>query len=76
MPRPCITVLTDPVPVGRYFFGEKARSVVRRLRDMVSPRPTFLRSRYRGHFGVTRSLVEGLQKIGCRLPTTHLEWRM
>lgn len=66
MSKPNITVLTDPVPVGRYFIGEKTRSTARHLRDWLVPPPAYLRSRYRGHFAVTRSLVEGLQKIGVR----------
>lgn len=66
MSRPSITVLTDPAQVGRYFISEKVRSTARHLRNWLSPRPAYTRSPYRGHFAVTRSLVEGLQKIGVR----------
>ena len=62
--RPQITILTDPVRSGPYSFIEPARSLARNIRHRFNPRPAFRRSRYRGHFAVTRSMVEGLQKIG------------
>jgi hypothetical protein len=37
--------------------------VVRARRDRLAPPAAFKRSRYRGHFAVTRSLVEGLKKL-------------
>ncbi len=62
--RPLLTVLTDPLPVGRFLVKETLKRAARPLRDLLRPRPIFLRScPYRGHFGVTRSLVEGLRKI-------------
>ena len=65
--RPELTILTDPVPYGRHFFVEPAKQIARRVRNIVSPRPRYKRSvKYRGHFAVTRSMVEGLQKIGVR----------
>ena len=64
--RPDISILTDPVPVGRYSLSEPAKQFARRIRDLISPRPQHTRSKYRGHFAVTRSMVEGLQKIGVR----------
>jgi hypothetical protein len=64
--RPQITILTDPVPSGRYFFIEPAKSLVRRVRDQFKPRAPYMKSKYRGHFAVVRSMVEGLQKIGVR----------
>jgi hypothetical protein len=63
--KPALTVLTDPVPVGRYRLKEVLKRAGRPLRDLIRGRPAFRRSSaYRGHFGVTRSLVEGLRKIG------------
>jgi hypothetical protein len=56
--------MTDPVPTGRYFFSEAFKKTARRIRNQVKPLPGFLRSPYRGHFAVTRSLVEGLKKAG------------
>lgn len=62
--RPSLTVLTDPLPIGQYFLIEPAKRISRRLRNYVKPYPPYIRSEYRGHFAVTRSLVEGLKKIG------------
>ena len=63
--KPVLTVLTDPIPVGRFRLKETLKRVGRPLRDRVKPRPVWLRgASYRGHFAVTRSLVEGLRKIG------------
>jgi len=57
-----LTVLTDPVPAGSLV--ERLRRTARAVREGVDTRPAFARSPYRGHFAVTRSLVEGLAKIG------------
>src|SRR5687768_15199999 len=62
--RPEITILTDPVPAGRRLFAERARQFARWARDRVFPPPPYVDRRYRGHFAVTRSAVEGLAKIG------------
>lgn len=62
--RPQISILTDPTPIGRYFILEPTKKVVRRVRDALRPQPVWLRSEWRGHFSVTRSMVEGLRKIG------------
>jgi len=62
--RPELTILTDPVPYGRHFFVEPAKQMARRIRNFISPRPPYVRSKYRGHFAVTRTIVQGLQKIG------------
>lgn len=59
-----LTILTDPVPVGLHSITEPLKHAARSLRDKITPRPKFMRSHYRGHFAVTRSLVEGLRKIG------------
>lgn len=62
---PQLTVLTDPVPTGRHFFVEPAKSVGRKVKRHFSPLPSYVaQQKYRGHFAVTRSLVEGLTKIG------------
>lgn len=62
--RVALTVMTDPVPAGRYLFSEAFKKTARRIRNVVKPLPVFLRSPYRGHFAVTRSLVEGLTQAG------------
>lgn len=59
-----LTILTDPIPYGGYFVTEHAKQILRIVRNTVKPPPAYMRSRYRGHFVVTRSLVEGLQKLG------------
>lgn len=62
--RPTITVLTDPMPWGRELGSEGVRRIARLLRDRIHPnKKNYNRSLYRGHFAVTRSLVEGLKKI-------------
>lgn len=60
-----LTILTDPVPNGVLHVSEKIKQAARNLRDVCLPPPSFSRSPYRGHFAVTRSLVEGLRKCGC-----------
>jgi len=63
-----ISILTDPVPVGSYWLPESSRKVGRLIRDMFLP-PLYNYGPYRGHYAVTRSLVEGLKK--CGLPFTY-----
>lgn len=64
MTRPKITVLTDPIPWGRELFHEGAKRIVRWVRDTIRPNRHYSNHPlYRGHFAVTRSLVEGLKKI-------------
>jgi len=63
--KPALTVLTDPIPVGRFRLKETLKRMGRPLKSLVKQRPEWLRRfPYRGHFAVTRSLVEGLRKIG------------
>ena len=63
--NPLLTALTDPIAVGRFRFKETLKQVGRPLRDLVRPHSErFRRRAYRGHPTVTRSLVEGLRKIG------------
>ena len=45
-------------------MSEGVIAVLRTLKRVVAPLPHYMRSEYRGHFAVTRSLVEGLRKIG------------
>jgi hypothetical protein len=60
-----ITILTDPMPCGRELLHEGARRIARFIRDALRPnRQYFNHPKYRGHFAVTRSLVEGLNSIG------------
>jgi hypothetical protein len=64
MPRPVLSILTDPLPIGRDSFPEAARRIARIMKYILRKRSFASHSRFRGHFAVTRSLVEGLEKIG------------
>ena len=65
MSRPKLTILTDPLPWGGDFLYEGLRRVARFVRGIIfSKRSYFNHPIYRGHFAVTRSLIEGLHKIG------------
>jgi hypothetical protein len=71
--KPKLTILTDPMTVGQDIFPETARRLARRLKYAVLKRNYTSHPRFRGHFAVTRSLVEGLEKIGADFnynPTT------
>jgi hypothetical protein len=60
-----ITILCDPMPWGRDFLHEGARIIARFIRNLLRPNRKYSNHpKYRGHFAVTRSLVEGLQNIG------------
>ena len=63
MTRPALTILTDPLPIRRDFIPETAHRLARRLKYAVLERSPTSHPRFRGHFAVTRSLVEGLEKI-------------
>jgi hypothetical protein len=63
---PEITVLTDPVPVGYRRVTERAKGLGRSVKRWISPPPPYVNTKFRGHFAVTRSLVEGLEKAGVR----------
>lgn len=55
-----ITILTDPVPHGRYFLPEVFRKFYRFIRDLLK-KPKYNYGYYRGHYAVTRSLIVGLK---------------
>ena len=60
-----ITILTDPVPIGRYRFTEYLKKLGRPVKRFFHPPQIWrlgLNLPYRGHYGVTRSLVEGFKK--------------
>lgn len=61
--KPKVTVLTDPLPWGSQLFIEAMRRIARHIRDGLHRRQYFNHPKYRGHFAVTRSLVEGLEAI-------------
>jgi len=57
-----ITIITDPLPVGNLFISEWAKKCGRIARDIFKP-PKYNYGRFRGHYAVTRSLIEGLRKL-------------
>ena len=64
MTMPKITILTDPILWGNDVLEEGARRIARWLINAIRPNKSPLyHSKYRGHFAVTRSLVEGLRII-------------
>jgi hypothetical protein len=68
-----ITILTDPVLYGGSLILELARKAGRLVRNKVKP-PKYNFGRYRGHYAVTRSLIEGLKKAD--LPHNYNPWRL
>ena len=64
MTRPLMSVMTDPVPIGVRRIIEPAKAVARKIKRRLQPLPAYMVSPYRGHPSVTRSLVEGLQRLG------------
>jgi hypothetical protein len=62
--KPKITILTDPIATGRWWLPQSLRVIARTVRNYIqAPDKKLNRSNYRGHFAVTRSLVEGLKKL-------------
>ena len=59
-----ITILTDPIPYKEYFIIENIK-ILARLFLSIFRNNLVLNNhvKYRGHFAVTRSLIEGLQKL-------------
>jgi hypothetical protein len=62
--KPQLTLLTDPVFDAARALPIMVRAVGRRVRNVIRPPKKFIRTKYRGHHSVTRSYVEGLEKIG------------
>jgi hypothetical protein len=65
--RPQISIMTSPLLRGRYAFKEPLKHLARLVRDSLFKKPAFMKSKYGGHPSVTRSVVEGLQKIGVKV---------
>jgi hypothetical protein len=64
--RPAITVLTDPIPGSLRYPNEALHRIVRSLADVshLRRKSPLGDRRYRGHFAVTRGLLQGFDKIG------------
>jgi hypothetical protein len=59
-----LTVLTEPLPKPPGDPTSLIKSALRPLKFFLSGKPTPIKKKYGGHQAVTRSLVEGLTKIG------------
>lgn len=58
-----ITILTDPIPYGKIYLKEYLKIFIRFFRDILfNPKQNYNKSKFRGHFAVTRSLVTGFMK--------------
>jgi len=57
-----LTVFTEPIYAEGFL--PRVRSVARPLKSLLKRKKTLSDKKYGGHYAVTRSLVEGLQKIG------------
>ncbi len=56
-----LTILTERVPENTV---ERVRKILRPVKLIVQGKPLPTKSKYGGHYAVTRSVVEGLRKIG------------
>ena len=71
-----LTILTDPIPIKWLFFSHYILKFLKYLKYSVYKRKYFQHKKYRGHFAVTRSLIEGLEKNNVTYtynPTTLLQ---
>ena len=63
--KPLVTIITDPVPDGVDYINEYFFRLLRATRNFFLKRNLYGTSlKYRGHYAVTRSIVEGLKKNG------------
>jgi hypothetical protein len=61
-----ITVLTEPIPTKRFYFLRKIKSFLRPILRSIDGKEPLIKPKYGGHFGVTRSLIEGLLQINVK----------
>jgi len=62
MHKHLFTILTDPIPFGRYHKNEFIKKALRKIKYFFNNRPIGSHPFYRGHVAVTRSLIDGLDK--------------
>ena len=68
-----ISILTDPIPWPHSLFKEGPIRFARYIRNLFLPRQrAFNSTRFRGHFAVTRSLIEGLERLNVQF--TYNPW--
>ena len=59
-----LTVLTEPLPAPPTGIISRLKWMFRPLTNFLRRKPVPRKTKYGGHYAVTRSLVEGLQKTG------------
>jgi len=57
-----LTLLTSPLPIGKYYLSENSKKIYRKLRDLLN-RPKYNYGAYGGHYAVTRSICFGLDNL-------------
>lgn len=57
-----ITILTDPIPGFWQYKKERIKQKIRPILRKIDGKKPLVKPQYGGHFAVTRSLIEGLQK--------------
>lgn len=60
-----LTVLTDPLPYGRYFIIVILKLIYYKIKFLLKKNDTQF-NYYGGHFAVTRSVIEGFIKLGVK----------
>jgi len=64
VPHLKFSILTDPIPLAKKNRFEILKKVLRLVKYTFLKRPLGSHPFFRGHISVTRSLLEGLQKLG------------
>lgn len=59
-----LTILTNPIPSLFDFYIERLKSFIRPALRKIDGKQPLTKIKYGGHYAVTRSLVEGLEKAG------------
>ena len=62
--RGTITIMTDPTPTSSQYYAELVKAGIRPVIRKLDGKPPLKKPKYGGHYAVTRSLIDGLQKAG------------
>ena len=57
-----ISIMTDPAPSSFQYYIEKFRAFIRPLLRKLDGKKPLVKPKYGGHYAVTRSFIEGLQR--------------